>query len=43
MFRGSSPKEESYIFPLNSGGVSLTFSIDVKVGGEIGIMMIGGA
>jgi hypothetical protein len=34
MFRGSSPKEESYLFPLNSGGEALAFSIDVK-GGEI--------
>jgi hypothetical protein len=30
MFRGSSPKEESYLFPLNSGGEALPFSIDVK-------------
>jgi hypothetical protein len=30
MFRGSSPNEESYIFPLNSKGEALTFAIDVK-------------
>jgi hypothetical protein len=31
---GSSPKEEGYLFPLNSGGESIPFSIDVK-GGDI--------
>jgi hypothetical protein len=35
MFRGSIPKEESYIFPLNSGGAALTFSIDVKGGAAL--------
>ena len=32
----SIPKEESYIFPLNSGGETLTFSIDVKGGEKLG-------
>jgi hypothetical protein len=43
MFRGNNPKEEGYLLSLNSGGAALTFSIDVKGGREIGIMMIGGA
>jgi hypothetical protein len=30
MFRGSIPKEESYLFPLNSGAEALPFVIDVK-------------
>jgi hypothetical protein len=30
MFRGSNPKEEGYLFPLNSGGETIPFSIDVK-------------
>jgi len=30
MSRGSNPKEESYLFPLKSGGEALKFSIDVK-------------
>jgi hypothetical protein len=36
MFRGSNPKEESYLFPLNSGGEALTFAIDVKGGEKLG-------
>jgi hypothetical protein len=36
MFRGSSPKEENYIFPLNSGGETLNVSIDVKGGEKLG-------
>jgi hypothetical protein len=36
MFRGSSPKEEGYLLPLNSGGAALTFSIDVKGGDKLG-------
>ena len=30
MFRGSSPKEEGYLFPLNTGGEAIPFAIDVK-------------
>jgi hypothetical protein len=30
MFRGSNPKEESYLLPLNSGGEAIPFVIDVK-------------
>jgi hypothetical protein len=33
---GSSPKEESYLLPLNSGGEALPFSIDVKVVEKLG-------
>ena len=33
MFRGSIPKEEGYLLPLNSGGEALPFSIMSK--GEI--------
>jgi hypothetical protein len=33
MFKGRNPKEESYVLPLNSGGLAPPFSIDVK-GGE---------
>jgi hypothetical protein len=36
MFKGSSPKEEIYIFPLNLGGAALTFSIDIKGGEKLG-------
>jgi hypothetical protein len=36
MFRGNNPKEESYIFPLNSGGAAIKFSIDVKGGEKLG-------
>jgi hypothetical protein len=36
MFRGINPKEESYIFPLNSRGAALTFAIDVKGGEKLG-------
>jgi hypothetical protein len=39
----NNPKKEGYLLPLNSGGETLHFSIDVKGGTEIGIMMIGGA
>jgi hypothetical protein len=36
MFRGTSPKEESYLLPLNSGGEALPFAIDVKWGEKLG-------
>jgi hypothetical protein len=35
MFRGSNPKEESYLFPLNLRGEVLPFSIDVKGGDKL--------
>jgi hypothetical protein len=36
MFRGSNPKEEGHLMPLNSGGETLPFSIDVKEGEKLG-------
>jgi hypothetical protein len=36
MFRGSNPKEESYLLPLNSRGEALPFAIDVKGGEKLG-------
>jgi len=36
MFRGSSPKEEGYLFPLKSGGEAIPFAIDVKGGEKLG-------
>jgi hypothetical protein len=36
MFRGSSPKEEGYLFPLNSRGEAIPFAIDVKGGEKLG-------
>jgi hypothetical protein len=36
MFRGNILKEESYLFPLRSGGEALPFAIDVKGGDKLG-------
>jgi hypothetical protein len=36
MFRGNNPKEEGYLLPLNSGGESILFAIDVKGGEKLG-------
>jgi hypothetical protein len=36
MFRGSSPKEEGYLSPLNLGGEAIPFAIDVKGGEKLG-------